>query len=65
MASESGKKTMLLGALCCSIGIAANALTYSGTASTKELPYVFAWAAIIFGGIQIVRGAVYTPENRR
>ena len=63
MASESGKKTMLIGAVLCSAGVAANALTYSGTSSTQELPYVLAWGAIIFGVIQIVRGAIYTPES--
>lgn len=57
MANGSGKKTILLGALFCGVGIAANAMTYSGTASTQELTYVLAWGATIFGGIQIVRGA--------
>ena len=58
MATGPGKKTMLFGAICCGVGITANAMTYSGAASTKELTYVIAWGAIIFGGIQIVRGAV-------
>lgn len=57
MAGEVGKKHVLFGAICCSAGIAANAMTYSGSASTQELSYVLAWGAIIFGGIQIVRGA--------
>ena len=58
MANETGKKGMLFGALFCGAGITANAMTYSGIASTLELTYVLAWGAIIFGGIQIVRGAV-------
>jgi hypothetical protein len=58
MANGMGKKGMLFGALFCGAGIIANAMTYSGTASTQELTYVLAWGAIIFGGIQIVRGAV-------
>lgn len=58
MAIGAAKKTMLFGALLCGVGIAANAMTYSGTASTEELTYVLAWGAIIFGVIQIVRGAV-------
>jgi hypothetical protein len=66
MANGTSKKSMLFGALCCSVGITANAMTYSGTASTEELTYVIAWGAIIFGGIQIVRGAVSTgPSNQR
>lgn len=56
---------MLLGALCCGAGITVNAMTYSGAASTEEWPYVIAWGAIIFGGIQIVRGALNTSENLR
>ena len=58
MADGTSKKGILFGALCCASGIAANAMTYSGTASTQELTYVIAWGAIIFGTIQIVRGAV-------
>jgi hypothetical protein len=58
MVNGTSKKTMFLGALCCGAGITANAMTYAGTASTQELTYVLAWGAIIFGGIQIVRGAV-------
>lgn len=65
MAHETGKKTMLLGAICCGAGIAVNAMTYSGAASTEELTYVIAWGAIIFGAIQIVRGAVSVgPSNQ-
>ncbi|HMY19206.1 MAG TPA: hypothetical protein PKA58_22935 [Polyangium sp.] len=59
MASETGKKTILLGVFFCGSGIVANAVTYAGTASTKELTYVLAWGAIIFGLIQIVRGALH------
>jgi hypothetical protein len=58
MANGTGRKSMLFGALFCGVGITANAVTYSGAASTQELTYVLAWGAIIFGGIQIVRGAV-------
>jgi len=66
MANVMSKKSMLFGALCCGAGITANAMTYSGTASTEELTYVIAWGAIIFGGIQFVRGAVNTgPSNQR
>jgi hypothetical protein len=65
MAGEVGKKHMLLGAICCGAGIAANAMTYSGSASTQELTYVLAWGAIIFGGIQIIRGAFSAgPSNQ-
>lgn len=65
MASSTGKKTILFGSICCGAGIIANAVTYSGTASTEELTYVVAWGAIIFGAIQIVRGAVSAdPSNQ-
>lgn len=65
MAYGTGKKSIVLGTLCCGLGIVVNAITYSGTASTKELTYVIAWGAIIFGGIQIVRGAVSArPDNQ-
>jgi hypothetical protein len=65
MAHGTSKKTMLLGAVCCVVGIIVNAKTYSGAASTEELTYVIAWGAIIFGGIEIVRGAVSIgPSNQ-
>jgi NO-binding membrane sensor protein with MHYT domain len=65
MSGETSKKHVLFGAICCGVGIAANAMTYSGSASTQELTYVIAWGAIIFGTIQIVRGAVTTgPSNQ-
>lgn len=63
MVNGSGKKTILLGALFCGAGIAANAVTYSGTASTQELTYVLAWGAIIFGGIQKSSAAPSTTES--
>lgn len=65
MTNVTAKKTMVFGAICCSAGIATNAMTYSGTASTQELTYVLAWGAIIFGGIQIIRGAVGANPNNQ
>ncbi|MBK9258873.1 MAG: hypothetical protein IPM54_03450 [Polyangiaceae bacterium] len=66
MDTGTGRKTMLLGAICCAAGVACNAVTYSGTASTEELTYVLAWGAIIFGAIQIVRGAANRgPSNQQ
>ena len=65
MDNGTGKKTMLLGAFFCGGGIVTNAMTYSGTASTEELIYVAAWGAIIFGAIQIVRGAVNTGPSKQ
>lgn len=65
MTNGTSKKSMLFGALCCGAGITANAMTYSGTASTEELTYVIAWGAIFFGGIHFVRGAVSGGQSNQ
>ncbi len=49
-----GGKNMLYGALWCIGGILVTALTYSAASSGGT--YVVAWGAILFGGIQLLRG---------
>ena len=53
---SAGKKDMLYGALWCVGGTAVTVVTY-GLAS-KGVPFIIAFGAIIFGGIQFFRGLV-------
>jgi len=49
------KRNMVVGGLWCVGGIVVTAVTYS-QASSGGGRYVMAWGAILFGGIQFVRG---------
>jgi len=51
---KGGWKNMIVGALCCGVGIAITAATY--TAAAEGETYVVAYGAIIFGGIQSLMG---------
>jgi hypothetical protein len=52
----AGKKEMLYGALWCIGGTAVTAVTYS--LASEGVPFIIAFGAIIFGGIQFFRGLV-------
>ena len=52
----AGKKEMLHGALWCIGGVAVTAVTYS--LASEGIPFIVAFGAIIFGGIQFFRGLV-------
>jgi hypothetical protein len=54
----AGRKNMLYGALWCIGGIAVTALSYQAAANAGGGSYVLAWGAILFGGIQFVRGLI-------
>jgi hypothetical protein len=54
---EAGQKNVLYGALWCAGGILVTVLTYSAAAEGGGT-YVVAWGAILFGGIQLVRGLI-------
>jgi hypothetical protein len=51
---EAGKKNMLVGSLWCGGGLLVTAITYSTAAGGGT--YVVTWGAVIFGGIQLLRG---------
>ena len=51
---EEAKKNILVGALWCGGGLAVTAITYSAAAGGGA--YVVTWGAVIFGGIQLLRG---------
>ncbi len=51
---DAAKKNMIYGALWCIGGIAVTAATYDAASGGGS--YVVAWGAILFGGIQFVRG---------
>ncbi len=53
---EAGQNIMLFGILWCIGGIAFIALTYKSAAGSGGIKYVVAWGAIVFGGIQFIRG---------
>ena len=54
-ASAVARQNRIVGALWCVGGIGLTALTWHG-AVTNGGPLVFAWGAILFGGIQFLRG---------
>jgi hypothetical protein len=56
--SAAGKKNMLYGLLWCIGGAIVTAATYQMAANSPNGgSYVVAWGAIVFGGIQFLRGA--------
>jgi len=56
--SAAGKKNMLYGLLWCVGGAIVTAATYQVAANSPNGgSYVVAWGAIVFGGIQFLRGA--------
>ena len=59
---EAGLKNMVVGALWCVGGIAVTALTYQ-MASGSGGHYVVAWGAVVFGGLQCVRGLFQAVVN--
>lgn len=60
-AKEASRKNMLYGALWCVGGIVVTVLTYQAAAGGGS--FVVAWGAILFGGIQFVRGLVQSSEE--
>jgi hypothetical protein len=54
----AGRKNMLYGAMWCLGGIVVTALSYQAAANSGGGRYVLAWGAILFGGIQFVRGMI-------
>jgi hypothetical protein len=61
---RAGEKNMLFGALWCIGGIAFTALTYRAAANPGGGRFVVAWGAILFGGIQFVRGLIQSSAGR-
>lgn len=56
-AKSMGNKNMLVGALWCIGGIVVTAATYSAASSSSGGgTYVVAWGAILFGGLQFLKG---------
>lgn len=54
---DAALKNMGVGALICIVGIVITAATYSAAANSPGGGrYVVAWGAVIFGGIQFLRG---------
>lgn len=59
---KRARRDMLMGGLICVIGIVVTVTTYSAVSSAGGGSYVVAWGAIIFGGIQFLRG-LFTPRE--
>ena len=53
---EGAQKNMLWGGLWCAGGILVTVATYSAASSGGT--YLLAWGAILFGGVQFVKGLV-------
>jgi hypothetical protein len=52
----AAKNNMFYGALWCIGGIVVTAFTYQAASNAGGGKYVIAWGAIVFGGIQFLRG---------
>jgi hypothetical protein len=61
---RAGEKNMLFGALWCIGGIALTALTFRAAANSGGGRYIVAWGAILFGGIQFIRGLIQSSSGR-
>jgi len=61
---NAAQRQMIIGALWCIGGIAVTAATYSAASGPGGGSYVVAWGAILFGGLQFVRGFVVWSQNR-
>ena len=59
----AGRRNMVFGALWCLGGIALTALTYQAAANAGGGRVVLAWGAILFGGIQFVRGLIQSTDE--
>lgn len=53
---QAGQRNMIIGTLWCFGGIALTTVTYQAAAGAGGGKYVVAWGAILFGGIQFLRG---------
>lgn len=51
---DDGKRNMMIGGIVCLIGVAVTLGTYSSAAPGGS--YLIAWGAILYGGIQFIRG---------
>jgi hypothetical protein len=60
---QAGQRNMLIGALWCFGGIALTTMTYQAAAGAGGGRFVVAWGAILFGGIQFLRG--FFQSSRR
>ena len=60
---EAGRKNMLYGALWCIAGIGLTALTYRMASAAGGGKFLVAWGAILFGGIQFVRGLMLSAAE--
>jgi hypothetical protein len=58
---SEGRKNMLYGGLWCGGGTLVTVLSYAMAEGGGS--FVLAWGAIIFGGIQFLRGAMQTAKN--
>jgi hypothetical protein len=60
---QAGLKSMICGGLCCILGVAVTAITLQMASGPAGGHYVVAWGAILFGGIQCLRGLIQTVVN--
>jgi hypothetical protein len=58
----AAERDMRVGGLWCLGGIVVTAVTYSAASGGGS--YVIAWGAIVFGGIQFIRGVIASQKAR-
>jgi hypothetical protein len=60
---QIGQKNMMFGALWCFGGLALTAISFRAAANSGGGRYVLAWGAILFGGIQFIRGMIQSASR--
>ena len=59
--ADAAAQNMVVGGLWCVGGIAVTALTYQA-ASAQGGHYIIAWGAILFGGLQFLKGLMQSVD---
>jgi hypothetical protein len=61
----AGQRNMLIGAISCIVGVTVTALTMQAASGAAGGRYVIAWGAIVYGGLQFVRGVIQSTDASR
>lgn len=55
---SSAQRDLLVGGVVCVIGVVVTVVTFSAASGPGGGRYVVAWGAILFGGIQFLKGLI-------
>jgi hypothetical protein len=60
---EAGRRNIFHGLCWCAGGLALTIFTHEAAAAAGGGPFVLAWGAILFGGIQFLRGLIQSAAS--